>query len=218
MPLTDLTEVPVGRPAQLRNEPVQARSAARLETLLDAAASVVDDLGYERLTTAMVAEHAGASIGTVYRYFPDRIAVLQALAGRNLDRVLGRIRADFFDERHQTWLEALSASFDIFVEAFRVEPGFRSLRVGDVLDLRPPLDPETFNSRVADEMMRALVERFDLEDTDESRFAFETAIEISDALVARAFARDPEGDPRFLEQARTIVRSVLSEHFGATTL
>lgn len=166
----------------------------------------------------MVAEHAGASIGTVYRYFPDRIAVLQALAGRNLDRVLGRIRTDFFDERHDTWLQALGGSFDIFVEAFRTEPGFRSLRVGDVLDLRPPLDPNTFNSRVADEMMRGLVVRFGLEDTTESRFAFETAIEISDALVARAFARDTEGDPRFLEQARTIVRTVLSEHFGDTKL
>ena len=51
----------------LRNEPVQARSAARLSALLDAAAAIVDEIGYERLTTAMVAERAGASIGTVDR-------------------------------------------------------------------------------------------------------------------------------------------------------
>ena len=52
-------------PAQLiRNEPMQARSTARLAALLDAAAAVVADIGYERLTTAMVAEGAGASIGT----------------------------------------------------------------------------------------------------------------------------------------------------------
>src|ERR1700709_2244902 len=71
-----------------RKEPVQARSTARLTALLDAAAAAVQELGYERLTTAMVAERAGASIGTVYRYFPDRIAVLQALASRNLERAL----------------------------------------------------------------------------------------------------------------------------------
>ena len=58
----------------LRNEPVQARSTARLGALMDAAAAVVDEIGFERLTTAMVAERAQASIGTVYRYFPDRIA------------------------------------------------------------------------------------------------------------------------------------------------
>jgi AcrR family transcriptional regulator len=212
VPTTDLTEVQLGRSAQLRNEPVQARSAARLEALLDAAASVVEELGYERLTTAMVAERAGASIGTVYRYFPDRIAVLQALAARNLDRVLERIRGEFVDEKYTTWAAALTAGFDIFVEAFRTEPGFRSLRVGDVLDLRPATSPTTFNSRVADEMVRILTERFALEDTPEARFAFETATEVTDALVARAFARETDGDDAFLDQARVIVHSILVQH------
>ena len=69
--------------AVIRNEPVQARSAARLTALLDAAAHVVHEIGYERLTTAMVADRAGASIGTVYRFFPDRIA-----AYREAKRVL----------------------------------------------------------------------------------------------------------------------------------
>ena len=213
MPFTDLTEVQLGRSAQLRNEPVQARSAARLEALLDAAASVVEELGYERLTTAMVAERAGASIGTVYRYFPDRIAVLQALAARNLDRVLVRIRSEFADEKHEGWLAALTAGFDIFVDAFRTEPGFRSLRAGDVIDLRPAPSPTTFNSLIADEMLRMLVERYGLDETPEAKFAFETSIEVADALVARAFARDHDGDPAFLDQAKFVVHSILRDHF-----
>ena len=80
-----------GATALLRNEPVQARSTARLTSLLDAAAQVVDEIGFERLTTAMVAERAGASIGTVYRYFPDRIAVLQSLSARSLALFLERV-------------------------------------------------------------------------------------------------------------------------------
>lgn len=218
MPFTDLTEVQLVRSAQLRNEPVQARSAARLEALLDAAASVVEELGYERLTTAMVAERAGASIGTVYRYFPDRIAVLQALAARNLDRIIGRIRQEFGDEKHDTWTDALRAGFGIFVDAFRTEPGFRSLRVGDVIDLRPAAMPTTYNSRIAEEMLRILVDRYGLPDTEESRFAFETAIEVTDALVARAFAREPDGDPAILDKAQSIVYSILEEYFGERAL
>jgi len=66
--------------APIRVEPVQARSTARVNALLDAACETMHDLGYEQLTTAMVADRAGASIGTVYRYFPDRIAVLQSVA------------------------------------------------------------------------------------------------------------------------------------------
>ncbi len=83
--------------ALIRNEPVQARSTARLAALLDAAAQVVHEIGYERLTTAMVAERAGASIGTVYRYFPDRIAVLQSLAARNAERMTDRVLAELRD-------------------------------------------------------------------------------------------------------------------------
>ncbi|MCU1406464.1 MAG: TetR/AcrR family transcriptional regulator [Glaciihabitans sp.] len=216
MPFTDLTEVQLGRSAQLRNEPVQARSAARLEALLDAAASVVEELGYERLTTAMVAERAGASIGTVYRYFPDRIAVLQALAARNLDRVLTRIRSEFADDKHDNWLAALTAGFEIFVDAFRTEPGFRSLRVGDVIDLRPAPSPTTFNSLIAEEMLRILVERYGLDETPEAQFAFETAIEVTDSLVARAFAREAAGDPAFLNQAKLVVHSIMKEHFTSS--
>lgn len=214
MPLTDLMEARLGVPAQLRNEPVQARSAARLTALLDAAAAVVDEVGYERLTTAMVAERAGASIGTVYRYFPDRIAVLQALASRNLERVLGRIHEEFSDERHANWMSAVEAAFDVFVEAFRTEPGFRSLRSGDVLDLRPPVTPTTYNSHIAEEMLRRLSERFGLEQNDKARFAMESAVEVTDALVARAFARDANGDKAFLDQGRSVVRYVLTQQFG----
>ncbi|TBN56997.1 TetR/AcrR family transcriptional regulator [Glaciihabitans arcticus] len=199
----------------LRNEPVQARSTARLAALLDAAASVVDEIGYERLTTAMVAEKAGASIGTVYRYFPDRIAVLQALGARNLDRVLRRVHDELVDERHTNWLDALSSSFGVLVEAFRNEAGFRSLRVGDVIDIRPRASERTFNSVVADTLLDGLVSRFGVADTPETRFAFEVALEVSDSLASRAFVFDHSGDQAFLDAGRQYVYAILSQHFGA---
>ena len=199
----------------LRNEPVQARSAARLSALLDAAAQIVDEIGYERLTTAMVAERAGASIGTVYRYFPDRIAVLQALAARNLERVLENATNEVLDTSNVTWPNALGAAFGVLVEAFRSEPGFRGLRVGDVLDLRPATHERTFNSVVADRLLDALVERFGFTDSPALRFRFETAVEISDALATRAFARDPRGDEAFLDASRDVVKRLLSEDFGS---
>ncbi|MET4581669.1 AcrR family transcriptional regulator [Conyzicola nivalis] len=198
----------------LRNEPVQARSTARLAALMDAAAAVVDEIGYERLTTAMVAERAGASIGTVYRYFPDRIAVLQALGARNLERALSRVTEEAANVKHDDWVSALSASMDILVQAFRDEPGFRSLRVGDVIDLRPAPNETPYKSILAGALLESLVSRFGVPDNDEVRFAFETAIEVSDALAARAFARNPDGDPAFLGAGSSIVATLLTPHFG----
>lgn len=203
---------------QLRNEPVQARSTARLAALLDAAAAVVDEIGYERLTTAMVADNAGASIGTVYRYFPDRIAVLQALGARNLERVMQKFTDEIIDERHANWGDALAGAFDILVDAFRNERGFRSLRVGDVIDLRPPAGTRTYNSIVAESMFDGLVSRFGVPDTEEARFHFEAAVEVSDALAARAFAIDPQGDEAFLTAARGTVLMMLGKRFGMPEL
>ena len=194
-------------PALIRNEPVQARSTARLAALLDAAAQVVDEIGYERLTTAMVADRAGASIGTVYRYFPDRIAVLQSLAARNEERMTGQVIAEIRSGDHETWTEATAAAFELYVGAFRTEPGFAAIRLGDVLDLRPA-EGTPHNSVLANRMYDALVARYGVTDTDEARFAFDAGHELTDALVARAFARDNHGDPRYLEQARLVLRRI----------
>lgn len=198
----------------LRNEPIQARSLARLDGLLDAAATIVDELGFERLTTAMVAERAGASIGTVYRYFPDRIVLLQALASRNLSRVNTRVTDEVVDPKHGDWLAALSAAMGILVEAYRLEPGFRGLRVGDMLDLRPPVRDRTERSVIADALLDGLVARFGLPDSPEIRFTFETAMEVSEALATRAFTFDAEGDVRFLIAGRDLVYDMLVPHFG----
>jgi AcrR family transcriptional regulator len=217
MSLSRLAEPGYSGSLSLRNEPVQARSTARLAALLDAAAAVIDELGYERLTTAMVAERAGASIGTVYRYFPDRIAVLQALATRNLERTLERVISEIKNPAHENWVSALEAGLSIFVEAFRNEPGFRSLRVGDVVDLRPTPTERTYNSIVADRIREALVERFDLPNDDKTKFLFECAVEVSDAMAARAFTFDPNGEVAFLDAGKDLVRSLLSSHLGEPT-
>jgi AcrR family transcriptional regulator len=150
----------------------------------------------------MVAERAGASIGTVYRYFPDRIAVLQALAARNLERTLSKLTNAVADKNHETWNDALGAAFDVLVEAFRSEPGFRSIRVGDVIDLQPRPNERSYYSVVAHAMHSALRQRFDITMDDATAFAFEIAIELVDAMAARAFTYDRNGEAAYLEAGR----------------
>jgi AcrR family transcriptional regulator len=204
---------PRGASALIRNEPVQARSTARLAALLDAAAQVIDEIGYERLTTAMVAERAGASIGTVYRYFPDRIAVLQSLAARNFERVGDQAVAIIASSEADGWREALAEVFAAIVDAFRSEPGYASLRLGDVIDLRPA-EGAPANSVLADRMFDALVERYGVTDGTDARLAFSAAFEASDALLARAFSRDASGDAGYLDKSREVMQALLAPHFA----
>jgi AcrR family transcriptional regulator len=199
--------------AKLRNEPVQARSTARLTRLLDAAAEVIDEIGFERLTTAMVAERAGASIGTVYRYFPDRIAVLQSLSVRATAEFIDEVTGVLRDEARSDWLQAVDAALELLQESFRSKSGFRSLRFGDVIDLRPVEGSVTNSAVVANAIADVLVSRFGLDAADLA-FHTEVALTMADALLARSFAASSTGDDRFGAAAKTVARDYLVQELG----
>jgi AcrR family transcriptional regulator len=74
--------------SHLRNHPRQARSAARVELLLDVAEQVFEEVGYDAATTNLVASRAGVPVGTLYRWFPDKAALAEALTDRYLDRLV----------------------------------------------------------------------------------------------------------------------------------
>ncbi len=67
-----------------RKTPVQARSVASVDAILEATLQVLLQVGKERLTTTRVALRAGVSVGTLYQYFPNKSALLQAALKRHM--------------------------------------------------------------------------------------------------------------------------------------
>src|SRR3984957_15550450 len=70
-----------------RKSPVQARSTASVDAILEATIQVLLQAGKERLTTTKVAMRAGVSVGTLYQYFPNKSALLKAALKNHLDTV-----------------------------------------------------------------------------------------------------------------------------------
>jgi transposase-like protein/AcrR family transcriptional regulator len=71
----------------MRRQPKQQRSQQRVERILDAAALVFDEVGYEAATTHAIAARAEIPIGSLYQFFPDKLAVFHALELRHIQRV-----------------------------------------------------------------------------------------------------------------------------------
>ena len=194
----------------VRVSPVQARSTKRVANLLDSTANYIQLYGYETLTTAVVAERGGASIGTVYRYFPDRIALLQTLIGRNLQRAEAAVLQAVLGAKNAGPQAALEAVFEALTEMFRSEPGYRSIRVGDSLDIRPITSERLGNQRLAQLVIDAMSDSLGVVLDSRSRLAIETALEVADALLAKAFLRSDRGDKAMIDEAKRVFQMVIA--------
>jgi AcrR family transcriptional regulator len=196
----------------LRRVPVQGRSVARVARMLDACAELVDEIGYEALTTTLLAERAGVAIGSIYQFFPDKRAVVQALTLRNLEAYLGRLSTRFAEAEFAHWWDGVDAAIDEYIEMHRDVPGFRTLHFGDVVDVHL-LDEDKDNNQVIASALTSLMrETFPIPSTVEIDFPIVVAVEIADALIKLGFRHDPSGDARILAEAKSLIQAYLSQH------
>lgn len=196
----------------LRRVPVQGRSVARVQRMLDACAELVDEVGYDGLTTTLLAERAGVAIGSVYQFFPDKRAIVQALTQRNLEAYLGRLAERFTSGDFANWWDCVDSGIDEYIAMHRRVAGFRTLHFGDVVDVHLLDSDRDNNTVIADRLAGMLVEQLGVPDTPGLRFAMEIAVEAADALITLAFRRHPDGDDRVLGEAKVLIREYLHRY------
>jgi AcrR family transcriptional regulator len=212
-----VTTQSVSSAGPLRRVPVQGRSVARVQRMLDACAELVDEIGYEALTTTLLAERAGVAIGSVYQFFPDKRAIVQALTLRNLDAYLQRLAERFGEQSFSHWWEGVDAAIDEYIAMHRAVPGFRTLHFGDVVDVHL-LDAERDNNTIITERLGGLlVDHFGTASGPRLDFALGIAVEAADALIKLAFRRDSEGDQAVLAEAKALIREYLHRHVNTIT-
>jgi AcrR family transcriptional regulator len=197
-----------------RRVPVQGRSLARVTRMLDACASLVDEVGYEGLTTTLLAERAGVAIGSVYQFFPDKRAIVQQLALRNVEAYIERLHKRISGDSVANWWCAVDAAIDEFIDMHRTVPGFRTLHFGDVVDRRLLEEDRDNDAVIAEQLSGVLVGRFGLPDEPRLMFSLMLAVEMADALIKLAFRRDPDGDEAVLSETKDIVRDYLHRVIG----
>jgi AcrR family transcriptional regulator len=106
----------------MRKAPTQQRAQATVEAILQAAAHILGRRGWLKFTTNEVAETAGVSIGSLYQYFPNKLALAEAIRERHLQQVLGAL-APLGEERVQaTSIEELASRLvDVVVAVHSID-------------------------------------------------------------------------------------------------
>jgi AcrR family transcriptional regulator len=100
-----------------RKSPVQARSAASVDAILEATIQVLLNVGKERLSTTRVASRAGVSVGTLYQYFPNKSALLQAALKRHLTQVGDAVELVCKEQKGRTLEQMVTALVAAFLDA-----------------------------------------------------------------------------------------------------
>lgn len=139
----------IARPAsKMRKPPSQARSRATVDAIVEAAARILSNRGWSAFTTNAVADEAGISIGSLYQYFPDKIAIVAAVRDRHLADSLAAVR---YAAAGDVSLDVFSQRLvDAVVSAHSIHPGLHRVLLDEAPASEPYFDQ---NSRFEDEYL-----------------------------------------------------------------
>ncbi|HEU5473168.1 MAG TPA: TetR/AcrR family transcriptional regulator [Actinophytocola sp.] len=177
--------------------------------MLEACAALIDELGYDGVTTTLIAERAEVAVGSLYQFFPDKRAVVQALTQRNLEHFMAEMERRLDESPLEHWWDGADIAFDIYVRMYREVPGFSRIRFGDVVDLRLIADERDNNTVIADGLAELIGSRFGLP-LEQVRLPIAVAIEIADGILNLAFRRKLFPTETVIAEARSVVRAYLS--------
>ena len=131
-----------------RRAPQQKRGRQRVAALLDAAASVIADVGYEAATMSAIAERADACIGSLYQFFPNKPSITQALRShyaRQFEALLARLEA----ESSALSLDSLvNRLVDAMIEFVESHPAFLPLLDAPISTRSPAVIRKQLRKRV----------------------------------------------------------------------
>lgn len=114
----------------VRRQPVQERSSETVQQILDAASSLLGRVPVEQITTSRVASEAGVSIGGLYRFFPDKQAILDAIAVRRVEEFQGLVQERLTTAAQLDGPGLLALMLDLYVDFLDRHPDFRAIALG----------------------------------------------------------------------------------------
>ncbi|MCR8914054.1 TetR/AcrR family transcriptional regulator [Marinobacter panjinensis] len=110
-----------------RRQPVQARSRERVDSILSHAAAIFHEVGVDATSMSAIARQSDMSLASLYRYFPNKTAIVKAIAEDHVSRMESALR-----ERLETLelMDAVDVLIDQFYEFYRNEPAYSAIWSG----------------------------------------------------------------------------------------
>jgi AcrR family transcriptional regulator len=199
---------------RVRRAPVQDRSQETVERILKAAARLLGaGISVSELTTSRIAKEADVSVGGLYRFFPDKQGIIDAIAVRRLEEFRRKLKRDVLRAVPLSGTAFLNATVDSFIDFLERHPDFRTIAYGpgyisrDVR--RQYAGPEYGGSQYVKEFMIDVLGATPLPHLD---LKIRIAAEAGDRLIAYAYEHE---DPAYRAQVIAELKALLAGYlFG----
>lgn len=182
-----------------RRAPVQERSRQTVTRILDAAAAIADEQGVDAATTRAIADRAGVSAPSLYRFFADREAILDELLEQHCAALDARCV-----EAEQTWeitsiADLLNNEIDLHVAYYRLYPSSARLWMGGRTSPTVTKHVRARMKNLAGRMYAMLVDA-GLIPADTDPRALLVAVEMADRILELSFRGSDGSDAADFDQ------------------
>lgn len=188
-----------------RRQPVQGRSQETVRRILDAAARLAATIPIDDITTSRIAEAAGLTIGAVYRFFPDRDAVLNAILRSCVERFRDLLVAHIEETDPATREALVNGLIDVYIRFMEQEPGLQALAAAGYASVKTVAEDQAAALELARAMRRHLVERLDHADTEDLWLRIVVSVEAAGHLLEFAFRQREFARDRVVAEVKTVI-------------
>jgi AcrR family transcriptional regulator len=192
-----------------RRLPSQARSRARVQRLLDTADALIGEDGFSALTIPLLASSAHVPVGSIYQFFPDKSAIVDAVAARYMQQFLDELGLLSDRIARLRWESAVETVIEHFAGMYRAHPTFCELWLNGNLSPGARERDRRNNDDLAAVLAIALKQRAEFRHARRLAVACRVAVEIADGLLRYAFTLNPAGDQPTLNELKRVLSSYL---------
>ena len=192
------------------NKPRQERAKRTYDAILVAASELLIEVGVERISTNIIAQRANITVPALYRYFPNKYAVIHALGASMMDKQ-NDVCLQWFElhadqKQPEVLLESIDSllrlTFNVTREQLAGLEVIQALRaVGPLQELRL-----TSNRLVAQQFAEVLAEMFGWQVDESLVTQSRLSVDMGYSIVELALEDDTVSDGAILEQGAQMIR------------
>ena len=213
----DTPQIENEAPTSPRRVPVQGRSQQTVQRVLDAASSLLEQIPLEDVTTTRIAAEAGLSIGALYRFFPDKQTIIDAIAERHVEqfraslagKVLKTVASQLARLEKPNPAAILNAIIDAYIVYLDAHPDFRTISFGRHVSAATRERQVSPNAGVAALLKRFMLEQLGATNAADLDLKLRVVSEAGERLIAYAYEQ-PTREER--DRVITELKKMLSSY------